>query len=558
MWLNKSKKILIGVDIGSDFIKIVKGSRQRGKIFVDDFGFRKYQSQASKPGLATGQFSDLLSSMMGEKEIKKAQFYASISSSKVCIRVVNLPVIPQNELYQAVGAKVRKYVSPDLEKVVFNFKVLGETQEKGSKKLEVIFVAVQKSSFNNYFRIFESINVDPTVITASCFSLSNIIRETGLDSQRASLMLLNIENQESDLTVYKRGKFVFTRNIPIGVKNFTDILEQESHRLLQKVDDVNAIWVPGKQLDNEAEKQDSPSNKILELLQAEARALCKEIELTSNHYYQVTHGEKINKCIILGEGSQISGLVTFLQDNAGVTFDTLKIGHDKIQIAADKKEEFDKNMIVYSQALGVLWTGPQDINLATQFKPEIKKGIRPETLVTFLKSNVVFVGFVGLGLIILALMKGIGLYYQVQIDSCKSKLEKLREQKFKIIDINRKMDVLNFKRSLYVQLKKQYPAYHYIITEIFQSIPSGRITLDNLVFETRDARGGPIFTIEGSVIGLDVSRTEVTQFVLMLEETGLFEDISHSTKDDIYERGEEGTEAEIIKFTINGRSKASS
>ena len=559
-----SPKIVIGIDIGVDFIKLVKASRQAGKIYVDDFIFHKFQSETTLSEKSLNQLTDILSSVASQREIKKAKFYISISSSKFCIRVVDLPFIPQNEIYQAVRARVRKYVSPELEKIIFSYNVLGQIQDKGTKKLEAVFVAAQRNFLESYINIFDGMGVNTQTITASSFGLSNLIRESKLYSQTDSLMLLNIENRETDITVYQKGKFVFTRNIPLGVKNFTDILQQESHKLLQTIDEVNAAWKIGEEkVDRETSGQKSSTN-TKDLLQSEARMLSKEIELTTNHYYQVSHGKKIDKCIILGEGSQIVGLLDFLMRNSSIAFDSLNVEQNILEVAKEKNYDLKKNIALYATALGVLWSRPDDINLVSELGPQRKKKI-----LIFSKVNLIGLGFIGLALVLVILLKGIGLYYENRISHYKTQQDNLRQREAKLVEIRKKTDTLEFKRNLYSQLKKSSTDYPFIVNLIFNAIPSEKLVLTGISFVGQEARGesdevlsGVAFTIEGNTFDTVRSRSDITQFVLALEDSGIFENISVSTSAEVLssesaipEKGSEQEPTKGLSFSIKGNIK---
>ena len=150
--MTRSDGAVIGLDIGSDSIKMIKGMKKEGVICVSDFAHRKYLTGEGTVDLFSRDIQKLLTSLMGTKKIRKVRIHSIISGRKLCIRVVKLPVIPEAELYQAIKSKIRKYVSPELDQAIFTFSVLGKTQEKDIKKLEVVFAATPKTFFNEYLR----------------------------------------------------------------------------------------------------------------------------------------------------------------------------------------------------------------------------------------------------------------------------------------------------------------------------------------------------------------------------------------------------------------------
>lgn len=545
------ERTIISLDIGSGSIKMVKGAEKEQRICVFDFACRKYPAGKGAVDLVSQHILELLTSVADAKQIRKARIHSTISGKKLCIRVVKLPVMPEEEINQAIRSKIRKYISSDLEQVIFSFSVLGEIQEKGIKRLEVVFAAVQKTVFDEYLQFFKLTGIEPEAITSACFSGWNLVRETGLNKGVTSLLLINIETHETDLTVYRENRFVFTRNISIGDRDFTDILKGQSRWSLDEPEDIKLLWGLGEQARPLEEKERADVMKIREHLQNEAAIFCKEIELTAHHYYQIAHGKKIDKCVILGEGSRIAGLIDFLKQKLEIPVEALHIPDAKLELSMDKREEFKRNLPLYTQSLGALLIGPDDINLLTPMRPQTKKGIYPIRLSALSRmTTVVIIVSMFLGLIIFTFLKGLNLYYQFQIKSYKIKRDKFQERTVQLMQIKRKMDILDLEKRLYRHLIKDHPAYPVIIAEICKAIPSEKIVLDELKFYSTQKKVrslkdfSPIkFIIAGGVLGTDAADSETTRFILALEQSGYFENISLaiqtgvSPSDALFDRG---------------------
>lgn len=530
----QTEKDVISLDIGRDSIKMLKGIKREGKICLSNFASQKHFALENRPDLLSQDIYELLGSVVDAKKIKRAKIYSTIAGRKLCVRTVKLPVMPEEELYQAVRSKIRKYVSSDLDQVIFSFSVLGETQEKGVRRLEVVFAAIQKKLFDEYLQVFKLADVEPRIVTSACFSGWNLVRETNLDQGASSLMLVNIESHETDLTVYRRGRFIFTRSISTGGRDFIDTLNGQSQLSLDNPRDAKLVWGLGDEADSLEPTKKANVMKVRELLQTEANVLCKEIELTADHYYQIMHGKRIDKCIVLGEYSQIAGLLDFLKERLEVPVEGLQVPDEKLQLFMDKAEEFKKDCSVYTQALGALLVGPKDINLVAHLRRQAKKEMRSIKYFAPSKMTTVAIGvFIFLALSIFLFLKGINFYYQRQIKSYEIRQDKLQNQTMQLMQIKRKMDILDFEKKLYLQLIKEHPAYPVIIAEICQAIPSEEIVLDKLEFSSgqKRARSGPgpspvKFTITGRVTGEDATGQEATNFVLALEQSGYFENIS--------------------------------
>ncbi len=524
MFRKKTGSAIIGLDIGTDSIKLLKGIKKEGRIRVLDFAYRKYSASEATPNLISQYIAELLSSAA---DTKKSRIHATIPGRKLCVRVVRLPVMPKEEIAQAIRSEIRKYVSPDIEQTAFSFFVLGETQEKGVKKMDVVFTAIQKGIFDEYLQYFKLAGSEPAVVTSACFSGWNLVREAGLDRGATSLMLIDIESQETNLTAYREGKFVFTRNVSIGNADFKDKLGLEGEN--------------------------------------EATVLLKEITLTTHHYYQITHGERIDKCMLLGEGSLVTGLVDFLKQKLEMPVENFSMPEAKLQFSLAKAEDFSKNLPLYAQALGALLVGPGDINLISQMKTRAKKAGYPLISPALHKmTTAAIIGFISLGLAIFVLLKGVNFYYQRQIKSYQLKEAKLENEILQLARIKRKMDILVLEKELYVRLLKGRPLYSVIIAQICKAIPPGKIALDQINFyseqknvPSQEAIPAIKFTITGRLLEKGAASSQLTQLVLALEEGGYFENISVALRGEESPAEERASveEKEKQNFVINGAVK---
>ena len=211
----EDRKTIVGIDIGSDAVKVVRGMKLRGGISISDFAQKKFLEKGPQEAVMT-RVQEALSSLVDAQKIKKESVHASISGRDLCIRVITLPAIPMHELEQLIKAKIDKYISMDIDDVYFQFAVVGEKHTSGTKKLDVMFAAIKKSIFDDYLHLFATLNIRPRLVTSPCFSGWNLVRQLGLHQSVTSVMLININDQETDLTIYREKQFVLTRNIFIG------------------------------------------------------------------------------------------------------------------------------------------------------------------------------------------------------------------------------------------------------------------------------------------------------------------------------------------------------
>jgi|GEM_PF-3159212 len=517
-------KPIISINIESDLVSLVAGIRKEGKIQILDFACRKNTSGEQTPEMISQDIRDLLNSSAQIKKLKKPLIYSTISGRRLCVRVLRMPVMPSAELALAIRPKVFKYISPETDEVIYRFNILGEVREKDVKKLEVVFAAVHKGPLDEYLQLFKVANIKPAIITSPCFSEWNLAQEFGLDKGAVSLMLVDIESQDTELTIYRENRFVFTRNISIGSRDFTDIIKGNPRLSLDRPTDIRFFLATAPSVDSSQAKEEEYVTEIRKRLQSEADVLYKEIELTVHHYYQLTHGNRVDKCLILGPGSRIKGLVAFLKQRLEIPVHELILPDTQLELPASKGVEFRENLPFYAQALGALVVQPGGINFAPKGRMFTLKFARQiKFLVVPTKNVKTALGFAAMAVIMLLLVKGPNFYYRHKIKYYTRIRNSLEERTMQLIDLKRKGDILAFGKNAYSELNKLYPSYALVVSKICEAIPSEKLILTELNFFRSTQEAATVkFTIAGRILGEGVESSEITGFISSLEQSGYF------------------------------------
>ncbi len=560
MTKSKEKKIsnkpIISINIETDLVSLVVGIKKESKVHVLDFAYRKNTAGEQSPDSISRDIHELFNSSAQIKKIKKPIIHSTISGRKLCIRVLRMPVMPQSELALAIKPKVFKYISPETDEVIYRFNILSEVREKDIKKLEVVFAAVHKNPLEEYLQLFKTINIKPAVITSPCFSEWNLVQEFGLNKGTVSCMLVDIENQDTELTIYRENRFIFTRNISIGSRDFTDIVKGQPRMSLESPGDIKLFLGATVPTDSTEDKEEEHIIETRRRLQNEADVLYKEIELTVHHYYQLTHGNRVDKCLILGPGSRIKGLVEFLKQRLEIPVQELVLPDAQLELPPSKGLEFKENLPFYAQALGALLALPEGINFAPKGHLATFKFARQfKLLSTPTKTVRSALAFAALGIIMLFFVKGLNFYYKSKIKYFTRIRDTFEERTLKLVGLKRNMDILDLGKRTYSELNDQYPAFAPIITKICEAIPSEQITLSEFNF-FRPKTGEPTikFTLTGKILGNNVEGSEITGFVSSLEQSGYFNNLALAIQKKPSFGGEQvqAESATELSFVIDG------
>ena len=81
---------------------------------------------------------DVIKKLFKENGIKTKKVVTSLSGDSVIIRYVKLPFMTAEELSGAIPREAEQYIPLNLDQVVLDFQILGEIQEDGQRKLDVL------------------------------------------------------------------------------------------------------------------------------------------------------------------------------------------------------------------------------------------------------------------------------------------------------------------------------------------------------------------------------------------------------------------------------------
>ncbi len=523
---------VVGIDIGNKNIKMLRVKRVKDRFLILDCGLRTLPERERGFVIPAEEVEGALESLLKGKDFKKTSIYSVLPGSKVCLRVITLPQVPQEEIPQILKTYIRKHISYPLEEVVYDFKVLGQTIERGVKKLEVLFVAVQNKIISNHIDLFNNLGLEPKLLTTTSIVIWNLLHSLQILSSRP-LIGISIGYLETDIVVFREEKLLFGRNIPIGGRDFTLSIKNRLNVSLQEAERLKI------------EQGLEEGSKIREILGEEARGLLKEINLTLQHYRQITHGEEINTCFLMGGSANLKGLKEFISTELGISAEYLELPPGLFDISLEDKGKFQNNFLLYAPSLGIALSRPEGINLISPSKKRREKaGTKPSLFSSLIKISIGV--FIILAVGIFSVIKLKGFYYQSSIEAYQQKWVNLEGKSMRIMNMKKRLDILEFKARLYQRLLRENLPYPSIISDICKSIPSKNIIFQNMEFVFEEDM--PRFVIKGTLSPDDKGKLDITQisnFMSSLQRKEYFRNLSVNTAPG---RGR----GALVDFTIKG------
>jgi len=293
------KKDLIGVDIGSTSIKLVKLKGAKGSYEIEFVGIAPLPSEAIVDNslMDTSAVVDGLKSLfngLGIIQLKDAA--SSVSGNSVIIRKISLAAMSSEALEDEIQWEAEQYIPFDINDVNIDFQVL-DSDDLDPSKMNVLLVASKKDIINDYLSVFAEAGLRLVLVDVDAFAVQNAFEMNYELVPEDVYALVNIGASMMNLNVVRGGVSLFTRDVQVGGGIFTEeiqrkrgISSEEAEKLKVSVTNL------------------SPPD-LLESIGRINETLSMEIRRSLDFYNSNAVEGKITKVILSGGGCKTYNLV---------------------------------------------------------------------------------------------------------------------------------------------------------------------------------------------------------------------------------------------------------
>ena len=219
----KMTKKAVGLYIGSNTVDVVELEK-----------FLSGRSKLIKSGRVTispeaGEVDDqkiiaAIQRVLTENDIKTKTVITAVPKEEVIIRYFKMPYLPKKERDAAIRFEAKKYIPFKLEELISDFHIIEPKKDffhiiepkKGSKKMEVIFVAVRKEIFEHHISLLSEAGLKASIIETPSFSLMRIFGLSGDIKKKETVVIINANTVSITISILKDNALYLTRNIKVG------------------------------------------------------------------------------------------------------------------------------------------------------------------------------------------------------------------------------------------------------------------------------------------------------------------------------------------------------
>jgi len=233
---------VLGIYFGPSGIHLVEteGKRVLKNIKIPAQKFAASESEFKVP-------DDVRMATVIKEELSKNQVLVKeanivLLGRDLIVRTFHMPVLPQNELYNAVRFEAKKYIPFKVEDLVSDF----QTQfDKSNHKNFILFVGIKKESLDKYLSIFTQLGIKVNAIEYAGYSVLRLlklakVRENGI------VAVVNADlaaEDEVNFIVLENGFPLFSRDIILGGESAAMAVQPQQPLPVSASDNLEKIKV---------------------------------------------------------------------------------------------------------------------------------------------------------------------------------------------------------------------------------------------------------------------------------------------------------------------------
>ncbi len=353
-----SKKIAVGVDVGTKSIKAVLLEKKGDKIILKNYSIARTKEaliEIGKVGVMNDFAGAVVRDSLESAGIKERSINVAIPSFTSLIITIEVPRISDKEFEEAIRREVSKYIPVKIEDVVYDWQIIDEEQLRTNKKtsienngynnvpqsggvVKILVIAVMKEISGKYSQVFSQNDLEVNLLEIDSISLTRALTR----NKKGVYLILDIGHETSNILVASQQNVLMNRTIDIGGDKMTQVIADSMKIGFDRADQIKKtqginIKVSGRE------------GSVLETI---VLMIVDEIRKTIQLFKADFEGVEVNGILLTGGAAAMIGLKDEIQKQIGI--ETL-VGNalESIAFKAEIKDVLLKHASSLSIAIGL-------------------------------------------------------------------------------------------------------------------------------------------------------------------------------------------------------------
>jgi len=537
----KRKRTVLGLDIGSQSIKLVELTLEKEGIALTNYGIISLPpaEEAKKTALIITGIREMLRS----KEIRTKKVVFSLKERDVIMRFLRLPLMPEKELKEVLRQEVFRISHLPREEINWDYLLFPGEEEK--EELGAIIILSERKAVAQFTSLIQQIPLKPLSISVTALALWETISKLEY-KEKETLLSLHIDEEITTIMLLTGRNLSFVRKIYVATATFLEDVAKKLDLSREEIENLKGEL-----------KRGMLSTSVEEVIKPWLERLANEVARSLEYYrteLKVTEAIKPDRLFLSGPGSQWKGVKDFFAERLGVKAESF----DLFRILKVDPVLFDMRQLREASPLLTVATGLSLSQLAptmAQLQPKWRVKRRINLLPREIKKIIllfrllfrVVVPALGLFLFfLLSFTMMVNLHYRGEVKEKKRVLDKLEG-----IITTAKNEGIGGESAFIRKALGERVEWSAVLGELSRITP-GQVWLTGLSYgkeegkktaEKQEIKEKPSERLK--IEGFSHSNSSIVEFVSRLQNSPLFSDVQleNFQKDSFQEK-------EVVKFIL--------
>ncbi len=346
-FLNKKRKSLIGMDIGSNVVKCLRLDLTGPRPALTHFGMADLPPEA----IVDGEIMDrelvieAIREAADRAELPNDPVASAVAGRAVIVKKIVMDKMSEDDAREAIYWEAEQHVPFDIDDITLDFQILQE--DIGANQMELLLVAAKKDMILSHAELIRDAGYRPFVIDVASFANQNSwefgsaqvqdvevapgtdeMPEEPVDEvdddiesfnsaededqpqdQKPSefVALLDVGGGVTNVHIVKDGVPYFTRDLPIGVSQFTEEFQKQL-----------GLTYETAQVVARGHTEDVDEQLVTDIVRSVGSEIYQGLEPSLSYLKTAGEADGIDRIVLSGGGAHLPGLSDFLAESYGV------------------------------------------------------------------------------------------------------------------------------------------------------------------------------------------------------------------------------------------------
>jgi type IV pilus assembly protein PilM len=250
-----------------------------------------------------------------KKGIQVRYAATSISGNSVIVRYVKLPKLSKKELALTINVEAEPFIPFDIKDVNLTYYILNDISEDGEPKIDTVLVAAKRDAVQDKIDILAGAGLEPLIIDVDSFALETLYEKLAPKGDNNSILLLNIGQKVTNLSIISQGTTRVVRDIFIAGTTFDKAIAKTLKCDAAAADAAKksrGVLVSDEDKEGAIENFDKEAIAVSKAASGVLKDLYTEVSRSIDFYLSQGVDHSISRIIVSGGMSNLGNMTRFL------------------------------------------------------------------------------------------------------------------------------------------------------------------------------------------------------------------------------------------------------